>query len=233
MVLGMKHAVPPDSNSMSQATPRILFIEPHPFSREGNIAVLSRTLADAVVTGASCLPEAIQLVENAPIDLVVTDFLVLGDTALSLLKALKKRNSATRCLILSASDEIQIGYLCMRAGASGFVRKSAPVPQILEAIRLVLSGHNYLSERLSRVLLDANGSEAQSSLGSQLTTRELQIFSHIGEGMTVAMIAAKLGVSVKTVESHRENIKNKLGLHSSVLVAAAAVRWLDDTSVRI
>jgi DNA-binding NarL/FixJ family response regulator len=218
---------------MSVTAPHILVIEPHPIIREGIVAVLSRALSKAAVTGVGTFPNAIQHIENEAVDLVVTEFRVLGDTALSLLKALKHGDSATRCLILSASDEIQAGYPCVRAGASGFVGKSAPVPQIIEAIRIVLSGHNYLSERLSRALVDAKGTAAQSATSSRLTPRELQIFSHIGEGMTVAMIAAKLGVSVKTVETHRENIKNKLGLHNAAQVAAAAVRWLDGSSYSI
>jgi DNA-binding NarL/FixJ family response regulator len=86
---------------------------------------------------------------------------------------------------------------------------------------------------LSQALINGSECGLNASALAQLTSREIQVFSLIGQGHTVSQIAPKLGVSVKTVEAHREHIKNKLGHQSSSQVAAAAVRWLDETSVAI
>jgi DNA-binding NarL/FixJ family response regulator len=218
---------------MSPSCPHILVINPKPITREGIVAVLSASLTDSDVTGCADFPEALAFVEGYPVDLIITDFRSQGDTVLSLLKALNGRNPKPRCLILSASDEIQVGYPCIRAGASGFVEKSSPVAIVVEAARSILAGRPYVSERLSQALMANGGNGRAASAGTHLTARELHIFSLIGEGMAVSMIAVKLGLSVKTVEAHREHIKTKLGHQCASQLAAAAVRWLDDSSVII
>ncbi len=218
---------------MYSSAPRIIIIDPHPITREGVVTVLSTSLAGSKVTGRTNFQETLTFMDHNPVDLVITDFRVQGDTALSLLKTLKSRNPGHRCLILSASDEIQVGYPCIRAGASGFVGKSAPVAQIVNAVCSILDGHPYVSERLARKLMEAHESDSHPSAGSILTNRELQVFSLIGEGIAVSTIATKLNLSVKTVEAHREHIKTKLGHQNASQLAAAAVRWLDGTSVAI
>ena len=211
----------------------ILVIEPHPILREGIQAVLAHALVGAIITGSASFPEAITFIESHPVDLVLTDFRAQGDTVFSLLKHLGTANPQTRCLILSAGDEIQIGYPCIRAGASGFVAKTATVADVVGAVQTVLAGRHQLSEHLSHALMTGHGPVPESSPGTHLTSRELQVFAKIGQGMAVSAIAAKLGLSVRTVEAHREHIKNKLGHQCASQVTAAAVRWLDDNSVHI
>lgn len=218
---------------MNQPGFQILVIDHRPIIREGVVVVLSAALEGMAIAGSGCFSEAMDRIGNQPIDLVVTDFRVKGDTALSFLKELERTNSRTRCLMLSDLDEIQVGYPCIRAGASGFVGKSSSVAVVVDAARSILAGRHYLSERLSKALMAGGLDGWASSAGTHLTTRELQIFSLIGAGLSVSAIALKLGVSVKTVEAHRENIKNKLGYQNASELAAAAVRWLDDTSVTI
>jgi DNA-binding NarL/FixJ family response regulator len=197
------------------------------------VSALAPAFEDTKITGSGNFPDALDYVGNHHIDLVVSDFRIDGDTALSFLEKLGSAQSRTRCLIFSALDEIQIGYPCIRAGACGFVGKSSPIAQIVEAARTVLAGRHYVSDRLAKALMNGHGSQPSASPGTHLTPRELQIFSLIGESIPVSMIAARLGVSVKTVEAHRDHIKNKLGHPTAAHLAAAAVRWLDDTSVAI
>lgn len=218
---------------MNQFHPRILVIDPHPVVRRGMVSALAPAFEDTKITGSGNFPDALGYIETHRIDLVVSDFRIDGDTALSFLEKLGGTQSRTRCLIFSALDEIQIGYPCLRAGASGFIGKSSPIAQIVEAARTVLDGRHYVSDRLAKALMNGHGSQPSSSPGTHLTPRELQIFSLIGESHSVSTIAAKLGLSVKTVEAHRENIKNKLGHPTAAHLAAAAVRWLDDSSVAI
>lgn len=218
---------------MALAVHRILVIEPHPILREGIVAVLDQALVGASITGAYSFPEAITCIESHLIDLVVTDLRAQGDTVFSFLKQLETADSPTRCLILSAGDEIQVGCPCIRAGASGFVAKTSTVADVVGAIETVLAGRHHVSERLSRALMAGHGLDLNCSPGTLLSTRQLQIFSLIGEGMAVSTIAAKLGLSVRTVEAHREHIKNKLGHQSASQVTASAVRWLDGVPVSI
>ena len=212
---------------------RIIVIDHRPILREGIVAVLTSALPGFEIMGAEDFPAALDRIAMTPIALAITDFQVQGDNALSFLKHLECANSTTRCLILSSLHEIQVGYPCIRAGASGFVDKSSPVTTLVAAIQSILAGRHYCSERLAKALMENHGTEKQPSAGTHLTPRELQIFSLIGEGMAVSTIAAKLGLSVKTVEAHREHIKNKLGHQCASQVTAAAVRWLDDSSVSI
>ena len=222
--------VPPKSNILVS---RVLVIDHHPIIREGIIAVLSEALKGMDIRGCGDFSEAMFQVESQAIDLVVTDFRVQGDTALSFLKCLEHSELQTRCLILSGYDEIQVGYPCIRAGASGFIGKSASVACLVGAIQSIHAGRHYFSERLSRALMENQGAETKTSPGTHLTARELQIFALVAEGLGVSNIALKLGISVKTVETHRENIKNKLGLENSAQLTATAVRWLDDSSIVI
>jgi DNA-binding NarL/FixJ family response regulator len=171
--------------------------------------------------------------ESNTFDLVISEFRILGDTVLTFLDKLKKSSSKPRCLIFSGGDETQIGYPCILAGASGFVSKAEPVDKIVEAAGTVLDGRQYISESLARLLMRHQGSETKPSAGIHLSRRELEVFSMIGAGMKVSKIAERMGISVKTVEAHRENIKNKLGFNNSSQVFAAAVRWADETSVEI
>lgn len=183
--------------------------------------------------GFGRFPDAFAAAELHAIDLIITDFRIRGETALSFLEKLGVAKIQTRCLIFSALDEIEVGYPCIRAGASGFVGKSSPVANMVEAARSILTGRPYVSDRLANALMGKSGTIASTSPGAHLTPRELQIFSLIGEGLSVSMIAKKLGLSVKTIEAHREHIKNKLGYPTAANLAAAAVRWLDDSSVAI
>lgn len=213
--------------------PRILVIDPQPVLREGVTSVLSAALRGSDIAGSGDFTDALNRVGSQSFDLVVSDFRIQGDTALSFLPQLGIAAHGTRCLILTALDEIQVGYPCMRAGASGFIRKSSPIDDLVDAARTIMAGRQYLSERLAKALMDSGGPDARSHAGSRLTPRELQVFSLTGEGLSVSLIAIRLGVSVKTVEAHREHIKNKLGYQNAAQLAAAAVRWLDDTSVAI
>ena len=96
----------------------------------------------------------------------------------------------------------------------------------------MLNGRQYLSKPLAR-LLTQQQTRKQPAAGIHLSRRELEIFSMLGTGMTVSQIGNRLAISVKTVETHRENIKNKLGCNNAAQVVAAAARWLDETSVAI
>jgi DNA-binding NarL/FixJ family response regulator len=210
---------------------RILLIDSQPVVTAGITAILGPVLETAEFVAPGNLTDAIVHIAAHPVDLIISDFRIEGVTVLSLLEKMENGSFPTRCLIFSTLDEIHFGVPCIRAGASGFLSKSAPPAALLDAIRSILAGRHFLSEQLSKALL--NGSAATSSPVSQLSARELQVFSLIGASRTVSQMADHLGLSVKTIEAHREHIKNKLALQNSAQVTAAAIRWYDDTSVAI
>ena len=213
--------------------PRFLLIDSHPVMRRGLAAVLDEAFEDPATTGCGSFSEALDFLAVHVVDLVVTDFRIMGETALSFLANLALHPQSARCLIFSALDEIRFGVPCVRAGAFGFLSKSAPLSSVADAVHSILAGRPYFSETLAKSLANRHGPSSPDCPTARLTARELQFFSLIGESLGVSQIAARLGLSVKTVEAHREHIKHKLHLHTSAQVTAAAVRWIDDTSVSI
>lgn len=210
--------------------PRILIVDSQPIIRDGLETFLRPTLKSSVIVGSGGFADALRQIEQHHFDLVISDFHIRGDTVLGFLEVLKSRGSKSQCLVFSAGDEMQVGYPSMRAGAAGFVSKAEPMDQVIEAAETVLKGRLYVSESLARMLMRQGGPVATTHAGVNLSRRELEIFSLIGSGMVVSQIAIRFGISVKTVETHRENIKNKLGCSNASQVVAAAARWLDETT---
>jgi len=218
---------------MPSPVSRILVVDPHPILRDGIASVILRSIPDVEVLGCPDFPNATDLIRHENIDLIITDFKIDGENATKMLGNIAADGIPTKCLILSSHDELQVGCACIRAGASGFIVKTAPVARILDAIRLVLGGNLYLSEPLSQSLINGRQAVPHDCPSKRLTARELQIFNLLGQCHSVSSIAGNLGLSVKTVEAHREHIKNKLGYHNAAEVIAAAVRWFDNVSFSI
>lgn len=208
-------------------------MDSHPVMRVGVVTLLSEVMKCEIHEENGGFRDATARILKDRVDLVIADFIIHGESALPFLESLEKTANGARSLIYSAMDEVQVGYPCMRAGASGYVSKSAPADKLVMAAKTVLEGRHYVSENLARLLMDKNAPSRKNSVAALLSSRELQVFSLIGAGMVVSQIATRLGISVKTVEAHRENIKNKLGCGNASQVVAAAARWLDETSVTI
>ena len=207
---------------------RILVIDHQPIMREGIVAVLSSIMLNTVFENADGFENGLNHLERCPVDMVICDFQVGGESVISFLHSLKRTGSATRCLIVCSLEESQVGYQCVRAGAAGFVEKSSRIADLVVAAQNVLEGRVHLSHRLSKAFQLPLPTEEKGVSGhSLLSPREFEVFSLIGWGNTVSVIADKPGISVKTVERHRENIKNKLNLASAPALVASAARWLD------
>ena len=213
--------------------PQFLLIDPHPVLRRGLVSILTDAFPNARTTGAENFTDAHSHLVLRPVDLVIAEFRIDGETIVPLLEKSAASGSSARILIHTDLDELLVGVPSVRAGASGVLSKRSPIPHLLEAVRALLAGRSFLSESLAHAL--ANGSNPPNGLApvSSLSPRELEIFSLIGQCLTVSQIATRLGLAVKTVEAHREHIKNKLTLQSASQVTAAAVRWADHTSPSI
>jgi DNA-binding NarL/FixJ family response regulator len=212
------------------ASKAILIVDDHPMLRRG-LATLIESESDLVVCGevASCAAALDAIREHSP-DLVMVDLSLDGCDGLDLIKQMKTRNPEIPVLVLSMYDEALYAERALRAGARGYVTKQQLDDTVLVAIRCLLGGEMYLSSKLERQLaakcLGARTVIAESPLQA-LSDRELQVFRLIGQGRSTRQIAATLHLSIKTVESHREHIKQKLRLESATELSHRAIRWVE------
>ena len=214
----------------SDPTVRVLLVEDHPVVREGLAGLLAREGGFVVAGSAGTPMEARTLATACAPGVIVLD-LVLHDTdGLALIKNLAALAPAARVLVFSLQPENIYATRCLRAGARGYVMKSAPLPALYAAIREVAAGRIHVSPAVAAAALESlsAGAATPATAEARLTDRELQVYRLTGLALPTREIAEKLGVSVKTVETHRENIKNKLTLHSHAELTARAAQWVRD-----
>ena len=208
----------------------VFLVEDHPVTREG-FAQLIDYQADLQVCGqAGTAAKALAAIETLRPELVIVDLSLADSSGLELIKDLKNRFPAIRALVLSTYDESLYGERALRAGARGYVMKQAPTAEVMAAIRVVLAGELYLSENLRTKMVhkQLQGRRAPPARDVEsLTDRELQVFELIGRGYPTASVAAKLHLSVSTVETHRAHIKEKLHLAHATELVRFAVEWLN------
>jgi DNA-binding NarL/FixJ family response regulator len=208
---------------------RIIVVEDYPVVREGLVQWLAHEPTIKVLGEAGTLTEARDLVDRDPPDILLMDLMVNGADGIGFIRETRGRHPALRILVLSMHDEMVYSERVVRAGASGFVMKQQSTRDLLTAIETVHRGELYLNARVAgvmlRKMLQPTRGEIRVGLES-LTDRELHVYKLIGSGMSASAIADELNLSVKTVDAHRENIKNKLGVHSAADLARQAAAWV-------
>jgi DNA-binding NarL/FixJ family response regulator len=208
---------------------RILIVDDHPVVREG-FAMVINLQPDLEVCGQTAdAAEALRMIAERQPDLMIVDLSLKHGNGLELCKDVQFQHPHVKMLVASAHDEMLFAERVLHAGAMGYVNKKEATDQLVEAIRRVFEGRVYLSaEMTERMLCRAIGStdHLYQSPISSLSDRELQVFELIGHGQTTRQIAGTLGLSLKTVESYRENIKHKLSLTSGSDLTRRAVQWV-------
>jgi len=193
------------------------------------IAQLIRHQPDLMVCAqAEDAPEALDAIAASLPDLAVVDLSLKSSDGLELVKNIKARYPRLPVLVLSVHSEALYAELALRAGAKGYVMKNEPLNHILAAIRRVLAGGVYVSDMMTAKLLQHQARKQDGVAASpldRLTDRERQVLHLIGQWHTTRQIAAKLRLSIKTVEHYREKIKEKLDLDSASELVQYAVRW--------
>ncbi len=170
-------------------------------------------------------------VERQMPDLIILDLLLDGRSGLDLLPGILRVAPAARVVIYSSLDEMRHGLRAFRLGAKGYVMKSAPHEQLLEALRKVAAGGLFASESMLQLLMnEADGGEMSTEGLDGLTSQQLHVFRLLGEGYDTGQIAARLGVSPETVQTHRERIKQKLHLLSGVELVRSAEAYCESES---
>ncbi|WP_395748884.1 response regulator [Prosthecobacter sp.] len=210
---------------------RVLIVDDHPIFRNGIIQLINHE-ADLEVCGEICsAAQALGAVDQLKPDIVTLDISIQGTNGIELMKSIRAVHPQLPALMISMHDESIYAERALRAGARGYVMKAASSDKVIEAIRRVLSGGLYLSEAIGGRLLDTfltgRPSEPGTSAVEQLSDRELEIFRAVGEGRGTREIARTLFLSVKTVETHRAHIKEKLHLKTAPELVRAAVEWVN------
>ena len=212
---------------------KILIVDDHPMMRQG-LAQLINNEPDLVVSGeAETAEKAVEAVEQQKPDLVLIDITLPGRSGLELVKDLHTLDSALQILVISMHDESLYAERVLRAGARGYIMKQEGGLQIMQAIRKVLSGQIYVSPKMSSKILEifsGHRPEGASSTLERLTDREFEVFQLIGQGRSTRQIAEQLHLSVKTVEVHRQNMKQKLDVSDGPSLVRAAIRWVESQS---
>lgn len=210
----------------------ILIVDDHPLFRRGLISMIESEADLAVCGEASTCRSALDAIRQSKPDLVIVDLALEGSNdGLDLVKEMKKSHPKIPALVLSVHDEALYAERSLRAGARGYINKQQLDETVLLAIRHLLAGATYMSDklrdRLAAKFIAGLTLETDSPL-SVLSDRELQVFRLIGQGRTTRQIAEALHLSVKTIESHREHIKQKLNLDSSAELAQRATQWVEN-----
>src|SRR6516162_5370183 len=207
---------------------RVLLIDDHPIVRQG-LALLVDREPDLCVCGeAEGAHTAFHAIATLRPDIVVLDISLAGPDGLDVLKEIRIKSGSLPVLILSMHDESIYAERALRAGANGYIMKQEATEKVLVAIRRILRGEVYLSDRLTNAMLRQFARRTSSPSGSpliSLTDRELEIFRLIGEGHGTRQIADERHLSVKTIESHQAHIKEKLALKSARELVQHAIEW--------
>jgi DNA-binding NarL/FixJ family response regulator len=214
---------------------RVLIVDDHPLLRQG-LAKLINSQTDLVCCGeAEGVRSANDAVARHNPDLILLDLRLRDGDALELIKALKAQSAKVVILVISQYDDPLWPERALRAGAGGYVLKQEATEDVLTAIQAVLRGEIYLSRTVAGLMVQKFiklTPEAARTEIEGLSDRELQVFRFIGQGRGTRDIAAELNLSFKTIETHRENIKHKLGLRDAAALLHHASQWVQQRTAR-
>ena len=214
----------------SLARKTILIVDDHPMLCRGLTALIESKPGLAVCGAVATCAAALEAIRKHAPDLVIADLSLEMSDGMDLVKQIQALHPEIPTLVLSMHDEAVYAERALRAGARGYVTKQQLDDTVLAAIQRVLGGEMYLSDklkaRLAAAYLGARTLVADSPLQA-LSDRELQVTQMLGQGLSTRKIAAALHLSIKTIESHREHIKQKLRLNSATELARFAIRWVE------
>ncbi len=210
---------------------RLLLVDDHPIVRE-RLAELIQREADLVVCGeAEDASQALKAVETTRPDLVIADLALKNSHGLDLIKDLHIRHPALPVLVISMHDESLYAERSIRAGARGYITKQQATRDMLRAIRTVLSGEMFVSGKvlsaLTAKLACRSSPLSHGQVIDSLADRELRVFELLGQGQGTRQIATQLHLDMRTIETYRARIKEKLGLKNAYELLQQAIRWAE------
>lgn len=209
---------------------RVLIVDDHPMMRTGLAQLIDNEPDLKVCAESDTAAGAMNVAVGQKLDLILLDISLPDRNGLELIKDIQALKPTLPILVVSMHDESLYAERVLRAGGRGYIMKQEGGKKLMEAIRQVLNGQIYVSEKMSAGILESfsrRHSERAVSPVQQLSDREFEVFQLIGQGENTREIAAHLHLSVKTVEVHRLNIKKKLKLKTATDLVRHAVRWLE------
>ncbi len=212
---------------------KVLIVDDHPTMREGLIRVIERE-ADLQICGQTgTAREAMEIAQTAKPDLVLLDLSLGNENGIEVIKDLRIRHPLLLVLVHSMHEDSVYAGRALRAGARGYVTKSEPPGNILKAIREVLAGEIYLNPALTKEVLHtlvADDHQKGASPFGVLSDREFEVFEMMGKGFVTKEIAATLHLSQKTVQAHRDHIREKMAFKDAASLLRFAIRWTEAQS---
>jgi DNA-binding NarL/FixJ family response regulator len=209
---------------------KILIVDDHPIVRQGVKSLLAHEEDLLISAEAESAGEAISIMREGAIDLVIIDISLKGTDGLELTKMIRAEFASLPILIMSMHDESLYAERAIRSGANGYIMKQEMADNIITAIRRVLSRRIYTSEAIRDTLLGrfaAGSADTTLTPVDRLSDRELEVFRLIGEGLSTRDVATRLHLSVKTIETHRSHIKQKLNVDTAVELVRQAVHFVE------
>lgn len=207
---------------------KIIIIDDHPIVRRGLTQMISAEHDMAVCGEAESASEALTAIEQTQPDLALVDISLKESNGIDLIKDIRVRWPMLPVLVVSMHDESFYAERVLRAGAKGYITKGESSEKVVTGIRRVLRGDICVGDKVvsNMISLVTQGRAGGGVSIDQLSDRELQVFEMIGNGMVSRQIAERLYLSVKTVDSHRENIKKKLHLANAAELLQRAIQWV-------
>jgi DNA-binding NarL/FixJ family response regulator len=208
---------------------RIFIVDDHTMFREGLRQLIDREPDLTVCGDAAGAEEALRNIDESNPDLAIVDLSLSGGTGIDLIKTLKSKYADLPVLVVSMHEESLYAERALHAGATGYVMKQEPAKTVKVAIRKVLAGDMHLSDKMTASLLGKFMSGGQSAIPvspiEKLSDRELEVFRMLGEGKMTRQIAEELGLTIATINSFRNRIKEKLDLKNSAELVMHAIQW--------
>lgn len=215
----------PETHRNLQEQIRVLIVDDHAILRAGVREMLADEEDLTVVGEAGSAEEALQLLESGTkVDVVVLDITLPGQSGIELLKRLRDQMPELAILVLSMHPERSFAVRLMRAGANGYVPKMIVPEELVKAVRAVGAGRRYITPIVAELLASDCAADEEGPMHNRLSERELQVFTRIARGISPAVMANELGLSVKTVSTYRARILEKMAMRSNAEIAAYAVR---------
>jgi len=216
------------SNKTDESKTRILIVDDHPIVRQGLTELINQEDDLVVCEQAEDATEAIGIIKKLKPDMAIVDISLKETSGMELIKDIKVQYPDVVTLALSMHDESLYAERALRAGAKGYVMKAEATEKVVTAIRKILSGQIYVSDRMAAKMvrkLVGGGPDAGASAIERLSDRELEVFHLIGQGYGTRQIAERLHLSTKTIETYREHIKEKLNLADASELLQYAIQW--------
>ena len=204
---------------------RVLIVDDHAILRAGVREMLAEETDLQVVGEAGSAEDAVQqLSDGLQVDVVVLDITLPGQSGIDLLKQLRRDRPDLAILVLSMHPERSFAVRLMRAGANGYVPKMIVPEELVKAVRAVGTGRRYITPLVAELLASECAADEEGPLHNRLSERELQVFTRIARGISPAVMANELGLSVKTVSTYRARILEKMRLKTNAELTYYAIK---------